>query len=143
MDCPQTSAPETWARIVGRDVVPYETEPNTLPRTLRELARQDFSVSRETRAAAVAKTFDEVPELPGVLVCDDGELLGLISRAQFQEQLSHPFGVELYLKTAHSGFAQAPGERDLGAAGGLRDIEGDRVRALATSACGLRTAGGR
>ena len=98
MDCPLSSAPKTWARMVKRPVSSPVTESNILPHTLRELARQDFSVSPDTRAAAVAKTFDEAPELPGVLVCEEGDLLGLISRSQFQEQLSHPFGVELYLK---------------------------------------------
>jgi signal transduction histidine kinase/DNA-binding response OmpR family regulator/HPt (histidine-containing phosphotransfer) domain-containing protein len=98
MDCPLPSAPEAWARIVRRDVVGDVPLRNGLPRTLRELPRQDFLVAPETRAAVIAKAFDEISELPGVLICEDGDLLGLVSRSQFQEQLSHPFGVELYLK---------------------------------------------
>ena len=98
MDCPLFPSPEGWTRIVGRDADKPVVEPESVPRTLRQLARHDFAVSPDTRASIVAREFDERPELPGVLVCDDGVLLGLMSRAQFQEQLSHPFGVELFLK---------------------------------------------
>lgn len=98
MDCPLFPSTERWARIVNRDADESSVALESLPRELRQLTRHDFAVSPDTRASVVACEFDERPELPGVLVCDDGVLLGLVSRAWFQEQLSHPFGVELFMK---------------------------------------------
>ena len=74
----------------------FEPPPSTL--TLKQLTTHDFRVSSVTRSSAVARAFDQRPDLPGVLICEEDELLGVVSRTQFQEQLSHPFGVELFLQ---------------------------------------------
>jgi signal transduction histidine kinase/response regulator RpfG family c-di-GMP phosphodiesterase len=58
----------------------------------------EFRVSSTTRSSAVARAFDQQSDLPGVLICEEDDLLGVVSRTQFQEQLSHPFGVELFLQ---------------------------------------------
>ncbi|MCX7422163.1 MAG: ATP-binding protein [Planctomycetia bacterium] len=96
--CPQFSAHSERTDRVVNDERQTLFEPQSSPLTLLQLKTHDFRVSSETRSSAVARAFDQRPDLPGVLVCEDEELLGVVSRAQFQEQLSHPFGVELFLQ---------------------------------------------
>lgn len=66
--------------------------------TLTHLPRHEISVSSTERSSVVARAFETHCDLPGVLVIDDGELVGVISRGKFQERLSHPFGLELFLQ---------------------------------------------
>ncbi|MFM9964910.1 MAG: ATP-binding protein [Planctomycetaceae bacterium] len=68
------------------------------PTTLAQLPRQDIQVAPTDRSSVVVQAFETHPDVPGVLVVDDGELVGVISRGKFQERLSQPFGLELFLK---------------------------------------------
>ncbi len=97
-DCPQFSAHSERTDRVVKDERQTLFEPQSSPLTLLQLKAHDFRVSSETRSSVVARVFDQRPDLPGVLICEDDELLGVVSRTQFQEQLSHPFGVELFLQ---------------------------------------------
>jgi hypothetical protein len=65
--------------------------------TLEELPRYDFSVSPKCRGIKVARVFEKYPLLPGVILFEEGEFLGMISRRQLLECLLHPQGVELFL----------------------------------------------
>ncbi len=58
----------------------------------------EHRVSPETATAQVAELFDRNPALVGVIVQDEGELLGVVSRSSLLERLSQPFALELYLK---------------------------------------------
>jgi signal transduction histidine kinase/CheY-like chemotaxis protein/HPt (histidine-containing phosphotransfer) domain-containing protein len=66
--------------------------------TLVRLPRFDVQVSPAVRSSVVAQEFEARADLPGVLVVEEGELCGVISRGRFQERLSQPFGLELFLK---------------------------------------------
>ena len=68
------------------------------PTTLAQLPRQDMQLAPTDRSSVVVRAFETHADLPGVLVVDDGELVGVISRGKFQERLSQPFGLELFLK---------------------------------------------
>ncbi len=64
--------------------------------TLGYLPAHDFQVSSTTPGQVVAEKFGQQPDLPGVIITQDSQMLGMISRAKFREQMSLPDRVELY-----------------------------------------------
>ena len=66
--------------------------------TLADLPMHDFRVTAETWGNRVTAEFDRHPELPGVLIFQGEQLLGVISREKFLEHLSRPFALEVYMK---------------------------------------------
>ncbi len=66
--------------------------------TLANLPRHEMSVGTTVRCEIVARAFEARTDLPGVLVIDGSELLGVISRGQFQVCLSHPSGLASFLQ---------------------------------------------
>ncbi|MGF1460623.1 MAG: hypothetical protein ACFBSG_16550 [Leptolyngbyaceae cyanobacterium] len=64
--------------------------------TLAELPLFDVRVQSTERGVRVAEQFEQNPDLPGVLVFDDWVLMGLISRRRFHEQVSSPYGREIF-----------------------------------------------
>lgn len=69
-----------------------------LESTLSALSLYDYQVNAEVMGREVAETFNANPLLPGVILLGEGELLGMISRGRFFEQLSRPYGLELFYK---------------------------------------------
>jgi signal transduction histidine kinase/CheY-like chemotaxis protein/HPt (histidine-containing phosphotransfer) domain-containing protein len=55
-------------------------------------------VAPTAATAIVSDLFEHNPTLVGVMVGDERELLGVVSRARLLERLSQPFALELYLK---------------------------------------------
>lgn len=70
----------------------------SLESTLQELELHDFQVKSSCLGSEVAQVFEENPLLPGVILVEDGELVGAISRRGFLEQMSRLYGVELFSK---------------------------------------------
>ena len=66
--------------------------------TLAVLSNPSHTVGPETRGQIVADEFDSRQDLAGVLIVDGSELIGMISRDKFLEQLSRPFGLDLYMQ---------------------------------------------
>jgi two-component system NtrC family sensor kinase len=67
-----------------------------LDSTLEQLELYDFQVDCEEPGQAVAKVFSENPLMPGAILTDRSQLVGMISRRRFLEHLSRPYGVELF-----------------------------------------------
>lgn len=70
----------------------------TTPPVIGELVTFDYSIPSETLINRIVKEFDKHPELPGVLILEKGEYMGAISRRKILEELSLPYGVELFYK---------------------------------------------
>jgi len=66
--------------------------------TLADLPATNFRVTPDTWGNRITAEFDRQPELPGVLIVQGNELLGVISREAFLEHLSKPFALEVYMK---------------------------------------------
>jgi signal transduction histidine kinase len=66
--------------------------------TLADLTGFDAVVDVGTPGQVVTDLLKQDPELPGVIVTDRGLLKGIISRALLFDQLSRPFGNDLYRK---------------------------------------------
>ncbi len=88
---PSTKLPAT---ILG-DICPPNLQ---LESTLRHLFLYDFAVDASAPGKIVVQELDANPLMPGVILTEGGELLGMISRRKFLEHLSRPYGLELFLK---------------------------------------------
>lgn len=64
--------------------------------TIGHLPCHHFQVSAATPGQVVAERFEQEPDLPGVIITHDSQVLGMISRLKFREQMSLPDRVELY-----------------------------------------------
>ena len=66
--------------------------------TLEHLPSFETTASPDTLTILLDQQFHSSPDLPGVIIASESQLLGLVSRKMLLGQLSRPFGIELYLK---------------------------------------------
>ncbi len=64
--------------------------------TIGNLPSHHFSVSATTPGQVVAQKFGQEPDLPGVIISHNSQVLGMISRVKFQEQMNLPDRAEFY-----------------------------------------------
>lgn len=64
---------------------------------LRELPLYDFQVELSCPGVALAEIFEKYPLLPGAILIDQGQFVGMISRQRLLEYLLRPHGIELFL----------------------------------------------
>lgn len=64
--------------------------------TIGHLPSQHFSVNSATPGKVVAQKFGQAPDLPGVIITHESQVLGMISRTKFREQMSLPDRVDIY-----------------------------------------------
>ena len=64
--------------------------------TIGHLPCHQFQVSAATPGQVVAQRFEQEPDLPGVIITHKSQVLGMISRVKFREQMSLPDRVEFY-----------------------------------------------
>ena len=69
-----------------------------LESTIQELSLYDFQVESFQPGKDVAHQFQVNQLLPGVILMNWGQFAGMISRRRFLEQMSSPYGLELFLK---------------------------------------------
>ncbi|HBB34609.1 MAG TPA: GGDEF domain-containing protein [Cyanobacteria bacterium UBA8803] len=65
---------------------------------LQELPLYNFHFESSQIGQEVAQTFQLNPVLPGIILTEQGKFAGMISRRRFLEQMSRPYGLELFLK---------------------------------------------
>ncbi|WP_341737160.1 ATP-binding protein [Microcoleus sp. CAWBG640] len=70
----------------------------SLESTLRDLPLYQFQVKSSCLGAPVAEMFEKHPLLPGVVLVEAGEFVGMISRRLLLEYLLKPQGTELFLR---------------------------------------------
>ncbi|MBD2186341.1 ATP-binding protein [Planktothrix sp. FACHB-1355] len=70
----------------------------SLESTLQDLPLYDFSVENDRPGSEVAQAFQDNPLLPGVILVEQSQFAGMISRRRFLECMSRPYGLELFLK---------------------------------------------
>lgn len=69
----------------------------TLESTLRDLPLHDYQLDANQPGKEAAGVFDANPFLPGIILLDQGNLVGMVSRRRFLEQMSRPYGLSLFL----------------------------------------------
>lgn len=62
---------------------------------LAELPVWDFRLPVTALGSEIDDVLRRVPELPGIVVVDEGSVRGAVSRGQFQQMISRPFGREV------------------------------------------------
>ena len=68
------------------------------PVSITDLSGHEFSVTPNTNTEKVVEELENQPDLPGVMIVENGRLLGVITRLKLFERLGHRFGVELFLQ---------------------------------------------
>lgn len=66
--------------------------------SLQDLRLYNFQVDVSCSGAEIAQFFEKHPLLPGAILLEQGEFVGMISRQQFLEYLLRPQGLELFFK---------------------------------------------
>ena len=66
--------------------------------TVLELSLYSFQMEAKQMGKEVAQAFEGNPMLPGVILTEFGQFIGMISRRRFLEHMSRPYGLELFLK---------------------------------------------
>lgn len=74
------------------------TQALTLDSTLQELPLYQFQTDLSCLGIDVAQVFEQHPLLPGVILVEQEQFVGMISRQQLLEYLLRPHGVDLFLK---------------------------------------------
>ncbi|MDZ8096545.1 MAG: ATP-binding protein [Nostoc sp. DedQUE05] len=69
-----------------------------LDSTLQELPMYNFSVEISHTGMEVASFLEKYPLLPGVILVEQGQFIGMISRRRLLEFLIRPFGQELFVQ---------------------------------------------
>lgn len=69
-----------------------------LESTIKELSLYNFQVEASCLGKEVTNRFELNPLLPGVIITEHGKFAGMISRRRFLEQMSRPYGLELFFK---------------------------------------------
>jgi diguanylate cyclase (GGDEF)-like protein len=70
----------------------------SLESTLADLQLYEAQLEIYSYSYQACRAFENNPFLPGIVLMYKGELVGMISRQHFFEQLSRPYGRELFLK---------------------------------------------
>jgi signal transduction histidine kinase len=70
----------------------------SLDSTLQELSLYTFEVQTSCTGACVAQVFEKYPLVPGVILLEDGNYIGMLSRRQLLEFLIRPFGKEMFFE---------------------------------------------
>ncbi|HEY9873814.1 MAG TPA: ATP-binding protein [Candidatus Obscuribacterales bacterium] len=66
--------------------------------TLQELSLYDVQIESDRPGSDLTQAFEGNRLLPGVILTEQGQFLGMISRQRFLEYMSRPYGLELFLK---------------------------------------------
>lgn len=69
-----------------------------IPVCIADLPAHDFQVSPETLTESVVETLELIPDLPGVLIVKNHQLVGFLTRLKMFERLGHRYGIELFMR---------------------------------------------
>lgn len=69
----------------------------SLESTLKELPLWNIQYESSELASELFDQFKENPLIPGAVLVEDGELVGMISRQRFLEYMSRPYGLDTFL----------------------------------------------
>lgn len=69
-----------------------------IPVCIADLPAHDFQVSPDTLTENVVTVLEDTPDLPGVLLVEESELVGFLTRLKLFERLGHRYGIELFMR---------------------------------------------
>lgn len=68
-----------------------------LESTLNDLPLYDFAAELDVLGTEVAQLFEQHPLLPGVILTEQGQFVGMLPRHRLLEYLLRPYGIDLFL----------------------------------------------
>lgn len=68
-----------------------------LESTVQELSLYDFQIDVVSPGIVISKLFESDRLVPGVILTEQGQFAGMMSRRRFYEYISRPYGRELFL----------------------------------------------
>ncbi|MFM7384742.1 MAG: GGDEF domain-containing protein [Microcystaceae cyanobacterium] len=80
-----------------RDKQQYTVETLGLQSRLKDLSLYGSELDCNSQARTALQWLNADPKLPGIILMAKGELVGMVSRRRILEQMSRPFGLELFL----------------------------------------------
>jgi signal transduction histidine kinase/CheY-like chemotaxis protein len=101
-----TERDRTAARNAAPEAVPVgpaldaDLQRNLRGEVVADLPTFDYWVTPQTRLGAVVDELQRRPDLPGVILRDARNVTGVLARSTILDQLSRPFGHELFLPRA-------------------------------------------
>jgi len=81
--------------------------------SLADLPLVDCRVDLDVLGKAVGKRFERDSSLPGILVMRGDRLAGLVSRRRFHEQISSPYGLEIFFSRPIRAFLEVSEQKGL------------------------------
>ncbi|MEB3181916.1 MAG: ATP-binding protein [Nostocaceae cyanobacterium] len=84
--------------LLNKTQLDVNTNRLSLESTIKELSLWDFQVLPSCLGYEVAQKFATNPLLPGVLLVEEDELVGMISQRRFLELMSRPYGLDVFTK---------------------------------------------
>ena len=94
---PTRSTPPSSLHLSSPEIAEANQRELHLESTLIELPLYSFEVNAEVVSSTVTALFDRHPLLPGVVLLERGQFLGMISRLRLLEFLLRPEGTKLFL----------------------------------------------
>lgn len=93
-----------------------------LESTLQDLFLYNFTIESGTSSSTVAKAFADNHLLPGVVITQQNQLWGMISRREFLERMSRPYGLELFSRRPISNLCMLSQQKPLLFSGDTRIV---------------------
>ena len=94
---PTRSIPPSSLHLPSPEIAETNQRELHLESTLAELPLYSFEVNAEVVSSTVTALFDRHPLLPGIVLLEQGQFLGMISRLRLLEFLLRPEGTKLFL----------------------------------------------
>ena len=76
----------------------YPLYENSIPVSIADLPGHAFSVTPGTLAERVVAELQNQPSRPGVMIIENGKLVGVVTRLKLFERVGHRFDIELFLQ---------------------------------------------
>lgn len=92
-----TSTPESRSRLSLPVLTNGNAQTIQLESTLKDLPLYDFAAELDMLGTEVARIFEQQALLPGVILTEQGQFLGLLPRQRLLEYLLRPYGLDLFL----------------------------------------------
>jgi signal transduction histidine kinase len=89
---------EDHAGLMSPVLLEGSSQPLYLESTLQELPLYHFQAEVSCLGIQVAQVFEQYPLLPGVILMNSGQFVGMVSRQRLLEYLLRPHGAELFLR---------------------------------------------
>ncbi|MHC1783806.1 MAG: diguanylate cyclase [Anaerolineaceae bacterium] len=84
--------------IVAQEIFPSLPTNQVIQMKIKELKIFECCVDQQVSVQEITKLFDQYPDWPGVIIANQNQFFGMLSRQRCFEVLGRPFGIEVFSK---------------------------------------------